>query len=135
LCSNYCVSVLYYVIAKLRSIDRHQLIESSLLLNPEFKNINSAYETLNNIDSHYYPIFTSFIKILVTLPISVATAERSFSSLRLLKTWLRARMTEERLTGLALMIDFLKKKKENSILCCKNVDIFYLYYQYNYVHL
>lgn len=80
-----------------------KLIESYLLLNHEFKNINSAHETLNNIDSDNYPIFTSFIKVLVTLPISVATAERSFSSLRLLKTWLRARMTEERLTGLALM--------------------------------
>lgn len=63
-----------------------KLIKSSLLLNHEFKNINSAHETLNNIDSDYYPIFTSFIKILVTLPISVATAERRFSSLRLLET-------------------------------------------------
>jgi len=114
-------------------------------LNSEFKTINSAHETLNNIDPDYYPIFTSFIKILVTLPISVATAEISFSSLRLLKTWLWARMTEERLTGLALMyihkdinIDnennienniinrFSKEKKENSILCCKKVGIFYL---------
>lgn len=48
-------------------------------------------------------MYTTFLKILITLPISVATAERSFSSLRLLKTWLRARMGEERLTGLALM--------------------------------
>lgn len=37
------------------------------------------------------------------MPISVATAERSFSSLRILKTWLSARMREKRLTGLALM--------------------------------
>jgi hypothetical protein len=88
-----------------------KLIENSLLLNSEFKNINSAHEMLNNIHSDYYPIFTSFIKILVTLPISVATAERSFSSLRLLKTWLRATMTEERLTGLALM--YIHKDKDN----------------------
>jgi len=37
-----------------------KLIESSLLLNPEFKNINSAHETMNTIDSDYYPVFTSF---------------------------------------------------------------------------
>jgi hypothetical protein len=98
--SSLLYSSLYIISTKLEG--ELKLIENSLLLNSEFKNINSAHETLNNIHSDYYPIFTSFIKILVTLPISVTTAERNFSSLRLLRTWLRARMTEERLTGLAL---------------------------------
>ena len=38
---------------------------------------------------------------MATLP--VTTAERSFSSLRRLKTYLRTTMNEERLNGLALM--------------------------------
>ena len=37
------------------------------------------------------------------IPVTTATAERSFSALRLLKTYLRATMKEERLNGLALM--------------------------------
>jgi len=37
------------------------------------------------------------------IPIKSATAERSFSSLRLLKTYLHSTMKEERLNGLALM--------------------------------
>ncbi|CAI6352759.1 unnamed protein product [Macrosiphum euphorbiae] len=41
--------------------------------------------------------------IVFPFPVSVATAERSFSTLRRLKSWLRSRMNEERLTGLALL--------------------------------
>lgn len=38
-----------------------------------------------------------------TLPVSISSAERSFSTLRRLKTWLRSTMIEERLNGLALL--------------------------------
>jgi len=37
------------------------------------------------------------------MPVSVASTERSFSTLKRLKTWLRNTMCESRLTGLALM--------------------------------
>ena len=37
------------------------------------------------------------------MPISVASAERSFSALRRLKTYLRNRMSETRLLGLVLL--------------------------------
>ena len=36
-------------------------------------------------------------------PVTTASAERSFSNLRRLKTWLRTTMGEDRLSGLALM--------------------------------
>ena len=39
----------------------------------------------------------------MTLDVSSASAERSFSSFRGLKTYLRSTMTEERLTNLALL--------------------------------
>lgn len=64
---------------------------------------NSLPEIIDLCDSDIYPCISTLLKILATLPISVATAERSFSTLRRLKTWLRASMGEERLTGLALM--------------------------------
>jgi hypothetical protein len=54
-------------------------------------------------DKVIYPTIHSLLSILLTLPVSVATAERSFSTLRRLKNWLRSRMCEDRLTGLALM--------------------------------
>lgn len=54
-------------------------------------------------DSDLYPNVKKFLHILATIPVSGATAERSFSTLRRLKTWLRSTMGEERLTGLALL--------------------------------
>ena len=45
----------------------------------------------------------SLVKVLVTIPCSNAEAERSFSKLRLLKTYLRSTMTQERLNHLAIL--------------------------------
>ncbi|KAL3049947.1 hypothetical protein OYC64_012081 [Pagothenia borchgrevinki] len=43
------------------------------------------------------------VKLCMCLPISVASSERSFSTLRRLKTWLRSSMSQTRLTHLTLM--------------------------------
>ena len=46
------------------------------------------------------------MKVLLTMPVSTtstASAERSFSGLRRLKTYLRINMSETRLSGLALL--------------------------------
>jgi len=43
------------------------------------------------------------LRILLTVPVTVATAERSFSKLKLIKTFNRASMTDERLTHLAMI--------------------------------
>ena len=64
---------------------------------------DTASNALDECDREIYPIIHSLLHVLLTLPVSVATAERSFSTLRRLKTWLRSRMSEQRLTGLALM--------------------------------
>ncbi|XP_042387979.1 uncharacterized protein LOC121980078 [Zingiber officinale] len=42
-------------------------------------------------------------KILLTIPVTVATAERSFSKLKLIKTFFRSTMSQERLNGLAML--------------------------------
>jgi len=49
------------------------------------------------------PNIHSVLIILVTLPVTTATAERSSSTLQRLKTCLRNNTGEQRLTGLALM--------------------------------
>jgi len=43
------------------------------------------------------------LTILGTLPVSTATSERSFSTMRRLKTYLRSLIGNERMTGLALL--------------------------------
>ncbi|XP_058744291.1 uncharacterized protein LOC131616850 [Vicia villosa] len=42
-------------------------------------------------------------RILLTIPVTVASAERSFSKLKLLKSYLRSTMLQERLNGLSLI--------------------------------
>jgi len=49
-----------------------------------------------------YPNLSTLYKIYYTLPISSATAERSFSRLKLIKTYLRSTIAEDRLSNLAV---------------------------------
>lgn len=49
------------------------------------------------------PNIQTLLKILVLLPITSCTAERSFSTLRRVKTYLRSTTGEERLNGLTIM--------------------------------
>lgn len=58
-------------------------------------------DIINLFNADMFPAINLLLKILISMPASVATAERSFSSLRRIKTWLRNNMTEERLSGLA----------------------------------
>lgn len=63
----------------------------------------TAAGALDTCDREIFPLIHTFLQILATLPVSVASAERSFSALRRLKTRMRSQMGEERLTGLALL--------------------------------
>ena len=50
-----------------------------------------------------FPAIKKLLSVLATLPVSSATAERSFSALRLIKSDLRTTITQSRLNGLCLM--------------------------------
>lgn len=60
-------------------------------------------DALNYCDSILYQSIHRFLQIGATLPVSVASSERSFSCLRRLKTYLRNKTGEERLNGLMLL--------------------------------
>ena len=63
----------------------------------------SALEILEFvIAADCYPNVSVAYRILLTLPVTVASAERSFSKLKLLKNYLRSTMSQERLNGLAM---------------------------------
>lgn len=66
-------------------------------------NTDNAVEALKNCDRNYYPNVYNLLKLMCSLTVSVATAERSFSNLRILKSYLRSTMAADRLNGLALM--------------------------------
>ena len=50
-----------------------------------------------------YPNVSIAYRILFTMPVTVASAERSFSKLKLLRNYLRSVMSQERLNGLATL--------------------------------
>ena len=66
------------------------------------------------LENHYEQSFSHLVialQILLTLLLTVTLAERSFSRLKLIKTYLRSNMSQCRLTGLAeisIEIDELK---------------------------
>ena len=49
------------------------------------------------------PNLTVALRIFLTISVSIATCERSFSKLKLIKTYLRSTMSQARLNGLALL--------------------------------
>ena len=50
-----------------------------------------------------YPDVCTAYMMYMAVPVTVATAERSFSKLKLIKNFLQSPMSQERLSGLALL--------------------------------
>ena len=56
-----------------------------------------------NESQFLYPNLHQIFSVLLTMPVSSASAERSFSALKRLKIYLRSTMGADRLCGLSLM--------------------------------
>lgn len=64
---------------------------------------NNFMDALNFCDKSVFPNVHKILTICATLPVTIATPERSFSTLKRVKTYLRNTMSENRLNGLAQM--------------------------------
>ena len=49
------------------------------------------------------PDVATAVKLFLTIPVTVASAERSFSKLKMIKNYLRSTMSQERLSGLSIL--------------------------------
>ena len=65
--------------------------------------ICTVFRSFNSGNADIYPNVYILLTILDILPVSTATSERSFSTMRRLKTCLRSSIGNERMTGLALL--------------------------------
>lgn len=63
----------------------------------------NVIDALNNCSSIIFPSIHRLLVILTTFPVTTSTSERSFSTLRRLKTYLRNTVGENRPNGIALM--------------------------------
>ncbi|KAK3931923.1 Zinc finger MYM-type protein 1, partial [Frankliniella fusca] len=91
------------------SIDPEQLRTEILLFpRPEGENVTlksyvDAYRALKMISRQMFPNVFTILRLLLVVPATSASAERSFSLLRRLKTYLRTTMTAKRLNHLAVL--------------------------------
>ena len=74
---------------------------------------SSAIEALCSCDAEIYPNVYILLTILGSLPVPTATSERSFSTMRRLKTYLRSSIGNERMTGLALLSIQKDRQRKN----------------------
>ena len=95
-----------------------QLQSFRMVLKQEIKKINTIKELSHLLIIENSSLATSLPDVctayllFLTLPVTVATAERSFSKLKLIKNYLRSTMLQDRLSGLAILsIENEKAKK------------------------
>ena len=70
---------------------------------PSLSDILKYIQTLDKPARKIYSEIITLIKLLLIVPASNATSERSFSALRRVKTYLRTTMTQERLNNLMFL--------------------------------
>ena len=63
-------------------------------------NMEKAYSLL---DENAFPTLKQTFQLALTVPVTSCSCERSFSCLRRVKTWLRSKMTQERLDHLSVL--------------------------------
>ena len=66
------------------------------------KKPKNSIENLKNCNEDLYPSIFNILSILCVIPLTTTECERNFSSLRLIKSYLRSTMTNQRLNSIAL---------------------------------
>ena len=74
----------------------------------DFQNMGTIFELCRGLEisrkSKFYHLIDKLIRLVLTLPVSTATTEKAFSTVKLLKTRLRNRMKDELLADNMMFI-------------------------------
>lgn len=86
------------------ALHQRMILDQISIHNVKIESLNDVNYLKNN--SHLcdlIPEFNKFILMLLTIPASSCTAERSSSAMRRLKTYLRSTMTSQRLNHVSIL--------------------------------
>lgn len=92
---------------------RKTFIDCALAKKIELKSLQDVidYFQKNENARQLLPEFNKLLRILLTIPSTTCTAERTFSFLKIIKTYLRSTMGQELLNNLALMYIYEEEAK------------------------
>ena len=71
---------------------------------PEKDNPTDVLSCMKKCHRISFPVLRKILQTFITMPVGSVACERSFSGLRRLKLWTRSTMTEDRLSGLAMVM-------------------------------
>ncbi|XP_050064463.1 uncharacterized protein LOC126553328 [Aphis gossypii] len=84
-----------------------ELYEEIISLRIHLKLDYNSHDVLNYIQtnglSSFFPNMCIALRIYLTMPVSVATGEKSFSKLKIVKNYLRSTMNQDRLTNMSII--------------------------------
>ena len=101
--------------------------ELDVIKHPDFQNMSTISELCRELQIsrklNIYFLIDRLIRLVLTLPVSIATTERAFSTIKLLKTRLRNRMDDELLAD--NMIVYIEKEIAGNFTIEMIIDEFY----------
>jgi len=103
-------------------LNSEMTVAKNVVLQNIGSDVNFSIDDVLRVLSENKAIFTNLQKLFIialTIPISSATCERSFSAMRKIKTWLRTSMLQDRFSDLSILYiekDVSKNINSNDIL-------------------
>lgn len=89
------------------------LLHTNLKLPTDLFSVFSYLKSLSSAEKLFYTEVMKVVKLILVMPATNATSERSFSALRRLKTWLRSTTTQSRLNWCMLL--HIHKEKTDAL--------------------
>lgn len=129
LCAGKCYLGLYLMVNLASSRASHQSVTDKIIKHEALAWLNRSkfgrFTTALNEECDFFPNIKTCLKLFVIMPPTTCSIERSFSTLRRIKTWLRSTISENRLSGLALISIHRKYVDNNKLhIINKVIDLF-----------
>lgn len=103
------------------TLHRDMLLDIARTKNKKLESLSEVIDFLVESGTmELIPEIWRFTRLLLTIPVSSCTAERAFSSLRRLKTYLRSTMGAKRLNNIAVLSVYKEMASEVDIDCVAN---------------